>query len=79
MSKYLAPLGVFIGGNLLLLILFIFLPSIGTAGNTLAAHPNASTFWGMTWLAGGVKIIVFVLGELVVLGATFIAILKSKS
>ena len=36
MSQYFRPLWVFIGGNLLLLILWMFLPSIGDAGDTLA-------------------------------------------
>jgi len=81
MSKYLTPLWVFAGGQLLLLILWIFIPAIGEAGSTLAAATaeHASTFWGWSWASNSLKILVVVVGELFVLYATFKAILATKS
>lgn len=81
MSQYFRPLWVFIGGNLLLLILWMFLPSIGDAGDTLAAATaeHASTFWGWSWASSSVKIIVVIVGELLILYATARAFLSNKS
>jgi len=81
MFQYLKPLLVFIGGNLLLLVLWLFLPSIGDAGTALSAATaaHASTFWGWGWVSSSIKIIVVVLGELVVLYGTFRAFLSAKS
>ena len=81
MSKYLAPLGVFIGGNLLLLIVWLFLPNIGESGTELAEHVGqyGGLFWGMSWAAGAVKLFVVVLGEGLVLFATFRAFLSAKN
>ena len=81
MSQYLKPLGVFVGGNLLLLILWLFLPSIGGAGDTLVAATaeHASTFWGWTWVASSLKILVVIFGELVVLYGTARSFLSNKS
>lgn len=69
MSKYLRPLWIFIGGNFLLLILWLFLPAIGIAGDTLAAATTdkASTFWGWSWVSNSVKLLVVIPGELLVL------------
>jgi len=81
MSKYLTPLWVFAGGQLLLLILWIFIPAIGQAGIDLATatEEHASTFWGWGWASNSLKILVVVVGELCVLYATFRAILATKS
>lgn len=80
MSKYLAPLGVFVGGSGALLVAFLFMPAIGTAGETLAADTAAiaSTFWGWGWVVGSVKLWVFLVLELVVLCGTAKAFLSVK-
>lgn len=80
MKKYLAPLGVFVMGNLTLLIVFLFLGTIGTAGETLAANTSgiASNFWGWTWAVGGVKLWVFLAFEGAVLFATAKTFLKVR-
>jgi len=81
MSEYLKPLWVFLGGNALLLVLWLFLPAIGDAGTALSAATaaHADTFWGWTWVVGSVKLFVVVLGELVVLFATFRAFLSARA
>lgn len=80
MTKYLAPLGVFILGNLALLVVFLFLPAIGTAGEQLAADTAeiGSTFWKWSWAVGNVKFLVFVAFELVVLYGTARAFLAVR-
>ena len=72
MGKYLAPLVVFVGGNLALLVVFLFLPAIGAAGDQLAADSAAmaSTFWNWTMVVSNVKFWVFLIFELLVLVAT---------
>jgi hypothetical protein len=79
MTKYLAPLGIFIGGQLLLLILWLFLPQMGDAGAAVAANSHIDTFWGMEWASNGIRIIVVVLGELFVTGTALWAFLKART
>lgn len=78
MKKYLMPLGIFVLGNLCLLVAFLFLPAIGTAGTQLAADTadKASYFWGWTWAVGGIKLWVLLGLELAVLYGTGKAFLK---
>lgn len=80
MGKYLTPLWVFVGGNLCLLIAWLFMPAIGTAGTQLAADTAniSSTFWNWTWVVGSVKLLVYVAFELVVLYSTAKAFLAVK-
>lgn len=81
MKEYLRPLGIFIGGNLLLLILWLFLPTIGNSATQLAADTaeHASTFWGWAWVVSSIKILIVIIGELGVLFAAGWAFLHSKS
>lgn len=80
MLSYLRPLGIFIGGNLLLLIMWLFLPAIGNAGTQLAASTaeHASTFWGWSWVVSSIKILVVVFGELLILFFTARDFLSSR-
>jgi hypothetical protein len=82
-KSWAAPLGIFIVGQIILLVLFVFMPSIDSAVNSTAvATANVtSTFWGWGWLMtnGTVKFLLYGLGELVVMGLTFIALMKSKT
>jgi uncharacterized integral membrane protein len=80
MTKYLAPLGVFLGGNVLLLILMLYFPAIKTASTQLAADTAAvaSVFWGWTWVVSSVRLLVFVIAELTILFVTAKAFLKVR-
>ncbi len=81
MKKYLAPLGVFCGGQLMLLIVFLFLPAVGTAGTKLAADTAAigNNFWGWTWVVSSVKLWVWLAFELAVLYATALAFIHNRT
>jgi hypothetical protein len=79
MKNYLMPLWIFVGGQFLILILWLFLSAIGTAGDTLATNEHISTFWGMTWAAGSIRFIVIIAGELIVTIAALIAFLHAKT
>ena len=62
-----------------MLVAFLFMPAIGTAGETLAADTAAiaGTFWGWGWVVGSVKLWVFLALWLVVLygtAKTFLAV-----
>lgn len=73
MKKYLAPLGIFAGGQILLLFAFLYLTPIGTAVDTLQADTAAvaSTFWNWTWLSGNVvKFLIYIGLELFTLYLT---------
>ncbi len=52
MKQFFAPLGVFFGGMVFLLIASLFLPSLDTAVVGLAANTTAiaTHYWGWTWL-----------------------------
>lgn len=83
MRKYLAPLGVFISGNVVMLILLIYFPAIDTAGNRLAADTaNASAsvggFWGWSWVVGSVRLWVFLVVEGLILYGSALAFLKTR-
>lgn len=79
MKNYLMPLWIFIGGQFLILILWLLLPSIGSAGDTIATNPHISTFWGMTWASGSVRLLVIIAGELIVTILALLAFLRAKS
>ena len=80
MRKYFAPLGVFIGCQVILLIGFLFWGAIGDAGTQLASDTAAvaSTFWGWTWVVSSVRLIVFLVVEGIILFATAKAFLAVK-
>ena len=80
MSKYFKPLWVFLGGNLLLLILWLLLPAIGGAGDALAAATaeHADTFWGWGWASNSTRLLVVLIGELLVIYGTFRAFLSTR-
>jgi hypothetical protein len=80
MGKYLAPLGVFFMGNLALLIAFLLMPNIGSAGEQLATDTAdmAHVFWNWTWVVGSVRLWVFLTLEFCVLWLTAKAFLKVR-
>lgn len=80
MSKYFAPLGVFIGGQTFLLIGFLFWGALGDAGTQLAVDTAdvASTFWGWTWVVGSVRLLVFLIVEGIILFSTAKAFLAVR-
>jgi hypothetical protein len=80
MKKYLAPLTVFVGGQFLLLIAFLFFPAISASGTKLAADtaPYASTFWGWSWVVSSTRLIVWVALEFAVIFASVMTFLHAK-
>ena len=80
MKKYLAPLGIFLGGSIMAVLAFVLLPAIGTAGDNLATATSSyeSNFWGFSWIVGSVEFWVFFIIEMLVLVATFKAFLKVR-
>ncbi len=79
MKKFLAPLGIFVLGQLVLLVVFLFMPAIGNAADNLSAETAAiaSTFWGWTWVVTGTQFWVFLGLEGAVLFSAVVAFLKS--
>ena len=80
MRKYLAPLGVVVVGNLLLLVVFLFFGAFGIAGDAVAANVTGygDTFWGLSWAAGSFQLLIYVVIELIVLFSTAVAFIRTK-
>jgi len=82
MTKYLVPLGVFCGGMIVALVLFLFLGTIGDAVDQLGADTAemAPVFWNWAWVAQGttVKFIVFISVILLTLFATAVTFLRVR-
>ena len=82
MKKYLAPLGVFAGGMITALLLYLFLGNIGDAADQLAADSAAiaPTFWKFSVVANGnaVQFIVFLSVLIITLYATAKTFLKVR-
>ena len=82
MGKYLAPLGIFVFGMLVALVIFLFLGTIGDTTDQLAVDTAAMApvFWGWSWIAQGtvVKFIVFIVVILLTLYATAKAFLRVR-
>ncbi len=80
MKKYLAPLGIFIGGQFLMLIVFLFFPALGQTGDQLAADTAAMapTFWGWAWVVSGFRLWVFLALATGILYATFKSFISAK-
>jgi hypothetical protein len=45
------------------------MPALGSAGDQLAASTadHADVFWGWAWMSGGVRLLVWVFAELIIL------------
>ena len=80
MFRYIFPLLVFLGGNITLLLVFLLLPAVGDAGDTLAAATSsyADNFWGFDWVVGNTKFWVFFAFEFVILFMTTMEFLKVR-
>lgn len=80
MKKYFAPLGIFVMGQLCLLLIYLFFPALGQAGTDLATNvPDASgVIWGWDWITGSVRLIIVVILELVILYGVARAFLAAK-
>ena len=82
MKSWLSPLGVFVVGQVLVLALSVFLPSIDTATAALNAQTvSISGFaWGWTWIMsnGVARFFFYMVCECAVLFATGMAFLASK-
>ena len=82
MGKYLVPLYVFLGGQLVALFCFLFLGAIGTATEQLAADTAAisGVFWNWSWVSNPnvVKFLIFLFIELLTLYLTARAFMKVR-
>ena len=80
MKRYFEPLIIFVTGNIGLLILMLFFPSLGSASDKLATDsaPIASTFWGWTWVVVSVRLLVFLFAEGLILWGVGKAFLAQK-
>lgn len=65
MREYLQPLFIFVGGNLGLLLIFLFFPAIGTVQTQLQSDTAAyaSNFWGWSWVVTSIRLIVVLVFE----------------
>lgn len=82
MTKYLLPIWIFVFGQIIALLCFLFLGTIGSAAEQLATDTAgiAGSFWNWSWVSNPnvVKFIVFLFVELITLFATAKAFLKVK-
>lgn len=69
-SKYLKPLWVFAGGHILILVLYLFFPTIATYLAALLAVPGTEVFWGWTWAVSSARLLIVIVAELVTLYCT---------
>ena len=83
MRSFFAPLLVFAGGNLLLLVATLVMPAIDIVQTQLAADTAAvaATFWGWSWLMTGgvVRWLVYLLIEGLTLLATFKTFMATRN
>ena len=80
MGKYIRPLTIFVGGQIVMLLVLLFLPAIGVAGDDLAAETAhwATIGWGWEWVSNSTRLIVFVTLELTILFLTAKAFLSAR-
>jgi len=80
MLKYIRPLGIFLGGNILLLILFLFFGAFGNAAEQLQSDTAAiaSTFWAWDWAVTSVRLWIYISAELAILFLTAKAFLAVR-
>ncbi|MBU1173300.1 MAG: hypothetical protein KKD44_27350 [Proteobacteria bacterium] len=83
MKQFFAPLFIFVGGNLCLLIANLFMPAVDTVQAQLAADTAAvaGTFWGWSWLmtSGVARWFLYLLIEGFILFATLRAFLAIRN
>lgn len=78
MRKFFAPLIVFALGQGLMLILFLFMPAIGTAGSQLQADTAGWTGWGWSWVTSSVELLVYIMVEGVTLFFVGLVFVKGR-
>jgi len=82
MKNFMAPMLVFVIGNITLLVVTLFLPAVDTQVATLASDTEeiASNFWGWEWLmtSGVVRWITYIIFEGFILWATGKAFLARR-
>lgn len=71
MKEYFRPLFIFVGGNIGLLFLMLFMPALGTVQTGLETDLAAEipTFWGLSWVITSLRVLVFVFVEGLILYA----------
>lgn len=81
MKKYFAPLGIFVVGNLLLLVSLLFFSVFGTSGDAIASAATdtyGGVFWGLSWAAGSMRFLVYIVMELLILFGAGMAFIRVK-
>lgn len=82
MKKYFKPLGVFVSGQFVLLIVFLLFSFAGSQIDNLAADTAAyhDTFWNLSWLTNSTvwQLGIYIGIELVTLFSTAVVFIKTK-
>jgi len=80
MKKYLAPLGIFAFGQIVLVLVLLFMPAIGSAADEMAAETAGwvAKGWGWGWVSNSTRLIVFIMLELFTLFLTAKAFLSAR-
>lgn len=69
--NYLRPLWIFVAGNIFVLFLYLFFPTIADkAADLLGATPDMATWWGWTWVVGSIRLIIVAVAEIIILYGT---------
>lgn len=83
MKQWAMPMWIFLSGQVLLLVIWLFLPAADAAVNSTAtATANVTaTFWGWGWLMsnGVVKYLLYGITEMATLFFAGLALLKSRT
>lgn len=80
MKEFFAPLWIFIGGNFILLLFFLFFPAIGSVQTQLESDiaADAANYWGLSAAITSTRLIIVVLFEGLILFAAGRAFLKLR-
>jgi hypothetical protein len=78
MLKFLRPLGIFLGSQLAVLCVWVFLPSLGERLALLLFLVPGADLWGWTWAVSSARFLIIVLMEILILWKTGRAILDAK-
>ena len=80
MRDFIAPLWIFIVGNIALLLLMLFFPAIGTVQTQLETDiaADAANYWGLSAIITSTRLIVFLIFETTILFFSGLAFLKLK-
>jgi len=82
MKHFLTPLGIFVGGNILLLVLVLLFPAIETTNQQMLADTASISgqWWGWSWVSstGVVRLFIYMAAEGIILWQTGVALLDIR-